>query len=142
MIDVQKYIIQTMMKKMFENNSTAARMVLGELKTKQKDIMGEITSEVQYKILSKMLKEREESKIIYINNNRFDLANKEREEESVLKDLLAELQSDLPKQLTDDEVRNIIKEQSFANIGDCMKWFKTNYPNQDKKQIARLFNAK
>lgn len=142
MIDVQKYIIQTMMKKMFENNSTAARMVLGELKTKQKDIMGEITSEVQYKILSKMLKEREESKMIYINNNRFDLANKEREEESVLKDLLAELQSDLPKQLTDDEVRNIIKEQAFANIGDCMKWFKTNYPNQDKKQIARLFNAK
>ena len=142
MIDVQQYIIYTMMKKIFENRSDAARVVLGELKTKQKDITGEITSEVQYKILSKMLKEREESKMIYIKNNRFDLANKERDEESVLRALLDELQGDLPKQLSDDEVLNIIKEQSFASIGDCMKWFKVNHPNQDKKQIVRLFNGK
>lgn len=140
MINVQEFILRTMKKEIFENRSAAARVVLGELKTKQKDVMGEITDEVQHKILSKMLKEREDSKMIYISNNRFDLANKEREEESVLKDLLGELH--LPKQLSDDEVLDIIKEQAFANIGDCMKWFKANYPNQEKKQIARLFNGK
>lgn len=140
MINVQEFILRTMKKELFENRSAAARVVLGELKTKQKDVMGEITNEVQHKILSKMLKEREDSKMIYISNNRFDLANKEREEESVLKDLLGELH--LPKQLSDDEVLSIIKEQAFANIGDCMKWFKANYPSQEKKQIARLFNGK
>ena len=145
MINVQEYILRTMKKEIFginEAQNKAARQVLAELKTKQKDIVGEITAEVQYKILSKMMKERGDSIVIYTNNNRFDLANKERDEETVLKELLEQLQNDLPKQLSDDEVANIIKEQAFGNIGECMKWFKVNHPAQDKKQIARLFNGK
>lgn len=141
MIDVQKYILLTMKKEIFENNDKAARIVLGELKTKQKDIQGDITAEIQYKLLSKMLKEREDSKVTYISNNRFDLAEKESSEIDVLKSLLGELEKDMPKQMTDDEVLAIIKKQAFSNIGDCMKWFKVNHPSQDKKQIARLFNA-
>ena len=145
MIDVQQYILRTMKKEIFggdEAQNKAARQVLAELKTKQKDVVGEITAEVQYKILSKMMKERGDSIVIYTNNNRFDLANKERDEETVLKELLEQLQNDLPKQLSDNEVANIIKEQAFGNIIECMKWFKVNYPSQDKKQIARLFNGK
>ena len=145
MIDVQQYILRTMKKEIFggdEAQNKAARQVLAELKTKQKDVVGEITAEVQYKILSKMLKEREESKRTYLDNNREDLANKEHDEELVLRELLEQLQNDLPKQLSDKEVANIINEQAFSNIGECMKWFKANYPSQEKKQIARLFNAK
>ena len=58
MIDVQQYILRTMKKEIFggdEVQNKAARQVLAELKTKQKDVVGEITAEVQYKILSKMI---------------------------------------------------------------------------------------
>ena len=74
MIDVQQYILRTMKKEIFggdEAQNKAARQVLAELKTKQKDVVGEITAEVQYKILSKMMKERGDSIVIYTNNNRW-----------------------------------------------------------------------
>ena len=68
MLDVQKLLIKSMKKEMFpghDNLNTAARTVLSEMKTKFIDIREEITSQIQYKMLQKMKKDRESSVEIY-----------------------------------------------------------------------------
>jgi len=144
MIDVQKYILMTMKKEIFGVNNEqnkAARQVLAEMKTKQKDIQDEITSEIQYKMLKKMLSERTDSKQTYISNERYDLAAKEREEESVIKKLMEELEADLPKQMTEDEIRSLInitiKGMDKPNIGLIMRAFK-DIKNVDKALVSKI----
>lgn len=45
----------------------------------------------------------------------------------------------LPKQLTKEELMILLEEQDISNIGQTMKFFKDNYPNQyDGKYLSSL----
>ena len=47
----------------------------------------------------------------------------------------------MPEQLTNDQIDKIIADNSFANIGAAMGFFKKNYANQyNPKYIAELFS--
>ena len=149
MIDVTELIKKTIKKEVFNENegiNKAARQVLSEMKTKFKDIKENITVDIQHKMLIKMKKDRENSINIYeeaFAKTSSDVAkenlDKSKNELDVITDFLSEIEKDMPKQLTENEVIDIIKENGFSNIGECMKWFSKNYPAQDKKMISQIF---
>ena len=116
------------------------------MKTKFKDIKEDITVDIQNKMLTKMKKDRENSINIYeeaFAKTSSDIAkenlDKSKNELDVITDFLSEIEKDMPKQLTENEVIDIIKKNGFPNIGECMKWFSKNYPAQDKKMISQIF---
>ena len=149
MIDVTELIKKTIKKEVFNENegiNKAARQVLSEMKTKFKDIKESITVDIQNKMLIKMKKDRENSINIYeeafaktSSNIAKENLDKSKNELNVINAFLSEIEKDMPKQLTENEVINIIRENNFSNIGDCMKWFSKNYPAQDKKMISQIF---
>jgi uncharacterized protein len=77
---------------------------------------GEIKEEDEIKLLHKLVKQRKDSLEIYEKQNREDLAQKEREEISVIEKFL-------PKQMDEAELRTIIQkiiEQSGASSSSDM----------------------
>jgi uncharacterized protein YqeY len=151
MLDVQKLIILAMKKEIFNSSpeiNKAGRTVLAEIKTKQKDIVGEISSDIQYKILTKMNNDRLKSISIYSNELEKNPSNElaksnfetERNEALVCSELLKELESSMPKKLTECEIIEKISElkenNSEIKIGDVMKAFKDI--NADKAIIAKI----
>jgi uncharacterized protein len=64
---------------------------------------GEIPDSVELSLLQKLVKQRKESAAIYKDANREDLAQKELFEAAIIEQYL-------PKQLSDDELENVIKE--------------------------------
>jgi len=79
------------------------------------------------KILSKMLKQREESAGIYEQAGRLDLTEREREEIKIIS-------SFMPRQLSDEEIethaRNVVDELQAAGLkdmGKCMGLLKKRY---------------
>lgn len=49
----------------------------------------------------------------------------------------------LPASLSESEIKQIIQDQSFGSIGECMKFFKENYPQRyDGGQVSKIFNTK
>lgn len=146
MIDVQKMLIKAMKNEIFSNPdeetnkawNLAARQVLGEMKTKFKDIQEEITTEIQYKMLQKMKKDRENSVKIY--TEAFEKTNSSVAKENLNKaklelepiDLfLLELEREMPKKMTEEETQVFIKEimdkfDEKPNMGMVMKLIKSN----------------
>ncbi len=91
---------------------------------------GPVNDEEIMQILAKMVKQRDESARIYEEANRLELAQQEREE-------IAVIQSFLPKQLGDDEVRNLcakivddVGADGLRDMGKCMAALKERYPGQ------------
>ncbi|MCY0096099.1 GatB/YqeY domain-containing protein [Hoeflea ulvae] len=81
-------------------------------------------------ILTKMIKQREESAAIYEDNARLELAQQERDEIAIIRQFL-------PKQLPEEEVRqlcaSVINETGAAGLrdmGKCMNVLKERYPGQ------------
>lgn len=143
MVNVNTLLIEVMKKQVFAISdlmNKSARQVLSEIKTKYKDIREEITPEIQYKILTKMLNDRIKSAEIYKKANRPDLEEKERTEIFVIEKLLEDVKKDLPKELSESEIlekiRNIIIANSNYNIGMIMKEFK-DLP-VDKAKVSKL----
>lgn len=64
---------------------------------------GEIDEATEQKFLQKMMKQRKDSYEIFSQQNRTDLADREKEEMEVIERFL-------PKQLSEDEIRNAVKE--------------------------------
>ena len=99
------------------------------------------------KLLKKMIKQRSESIEIYKKNNRNDLLEIEQAEVTVLSEYL-------PKQLTEDEIKNIcietiskLKAESIKDMGKVMgELKKTNSENIDfsiaGKILKELLNNK
>lgn len=79
---------------------------------------GEVTAEKELGMLQKMMKQRKDSLEIYEQQNREDLAKKEREE-------IALIEKFLPKQLSADELRTelqkIISETGASSPADMGK---------------------
>lgn len=81
-------------------------------------------------ILTKMVKQREESKQIYEQAGRLDLADQESEEMAIIEEFL-------PKKMCDDEMRAACAEvvgdigaQSLKDMGRTMNALKERYPGQ------------
>ena len=79
---------------------------------------GELDEATEQKFLQKMMKQRKDSLDIFIHQGREDLADKEREEMTVIERFL-------PKQLTEEEIRSalkvIIATTGAAGAGDMGK---------------------
>lgn len=89
-----------------------------------------VTDEELLGILSKMIKQREESAKIYEDAGRTELASGERQEIEIIAGFL-------PKQLSDDEVQAacaaVIQELGAAGLrdmGKCMAVLKERFPGQ------------
>lgn len=145
MIDVSDYIKKTIKKEIFKESdlmNKAARQVLSEMKTKYVDIKEDIDTKVQFKILNKMKSERIKDIEIYEKSNNeagMKILSKEKSELNVIEELLNQIKDEMPKQLTNYEIVELINKNQLNNIGDCMKFFNKNYPDQDKKMINQVF---
>lgn len=121
----------------------ARNSVLNEIRTIEMLERNPITEEMQYKWFLKAKNSRADAAKIYQMNNRNDLYEKEIAEQKVAEEYLKFLETQLPKQLSEEEVEKIIvdlKNQGNCNIGIVMKYFNTNYPNQRKDIVSKVFN--
>ena len=84
-------------------------MLKTELKNKEIEFMREVTSEEFLALVSKMVKQRQDSSDQYENGGRKDLAQKEQDEIAVLKVYL-------PDPLSESELDDLIK-QAIAETG-------------------------
>lgn len=143
MINVQEFLIKAMKKQIFIDPemvhlNDVARRVLGEVKTKCVDIREEITTQVQYKLFQKMKKDRENSVKIYTeafeksgSNIAKDNLQKASDELEAIDYFMLILESDMPKKLSDEETRNLVKD-TIEKFGD----------NPNKGMIMKLFKAR
>lgn len=141
MLNISELLIKSMKKDLFPGKdelNIAARQILGEMKTKIKDIKDEITADIQYKLLTKMKKDRENSVKIYsdaVEKTGSTVAkenlNKAQVELEPIDLFLMELEAEMPKKMTEDETRTFIKDliskfPEKPNIGMVMKLIKSN----------------
>ena len=90
-------------------------------------------------LLKKMQKQREESIQLYTKGNRMDLVKTEEDEIKIIKQFL-------PKQMNDDEIKNLVKEaiklndaKSIRDMGKVMSYLKENYSTNMDFSIASKF---
>ena len=94
-------------------------------------------------ILTKMVKQREESTRMYTEGGREDLANQEREEMAIIREFL-------PKQLSEEEATNAVAEaisetgaQSLRDMGKVMGLLKERYRGQlDMGMVGPMVKAR
>lgn len=96
-------------------------------RTGGKDSLGD--DEIR-ELLQKMVRQREESAVVYAEAGRTELAEQEREEIEIIRDFL-------PRQLSEDEVRcaceDVVKEigaNGLRDMGKCMATLKERFPGQ------------
>ena len=88
-------------------------------------------------ILNKMVKDRNESAMLYMNSNRNDLATQELNEVKIISEFL-------PKPVTEEELTNAVNkviltiEPIKKNMGLIIKEVKAKYPQADGKILAKL----
>ena len=90
-------------------------------------------------LLKKMQKQREESIQLYTKGNRMDLVKSEEDEIKIIKQFL-------PKQMNDDEIKNLVKEaieindaKSIRDMGKVMTYLKENYSsNMDFSKAGKF----
>ena len=103
---------------------------------KDRDIAGRssgkerISDDEILQLMSKMIKQREESARLYAEGGREDLATQERQEIEIIREFL-------PKQLSDEEVQAIagdvvaeIEAHGLRDVGRVMAVLKERYPGQ------------
>lgn len=98
----------------------------------------ELTTEMEQKIITKMVKEREDSASQYKNAGRIDLAENELAEIEVLKRFL-------PKEPTETEIKeflNQIYSEKNKNMGEYIKQIKQKYPTANGKLIADIVKSR
>ena len=151
MLNIQMLIAKAMKKELYIDNilNLAGRNVLNELKTKFVDVKGEITNEVQFKLLQKMKKDRENMVSVYSEafektkseNAKTNLTNAENEL-IVVNDFLKELEKEMPKKMSEAEtkafIENILATESM-NKGMLMKTLKSN-ANIEMAIAAKIVN--
>ncbi len=129
--------IEEELKSSFKNNEkeklSVIKMIVAQIKNKEIEIRAkdkEITDEDILQILATMVKQRNESAKMYQDGGREDLANQELNEINII-------QSFMPKQLSKEEILQIIKDiidkENIAGIkdmGKIMKLLKDEYNGQ------------
>ena len=100
--------ITTALKEAMKNKNKTALTALRAVKSAillhktQKSSVGELSNEDELKILQKLVKQRKDSAAIYTGQGRNDLADPELKEAELI-------QQFLPKALSEDEVKEVIK---------------------------------
>ncbi|MCK4739454.1 MAG: GatB/YqeY domain-containing protein [Deltaproteobacteria bacterium] len=99
---------------------TTLRMLLSALKYKELDLKEDIPEDVFFQLVATLSKQRREAAEQYRKGDRIELAEKEEAEIEILKTFL-------PEQLTEDELRVIVKETvsetgatTMADMGKLM----------------------
>lgn len=88
-------------------------------------------------ILNKMVKDRNESAMLYMTSNRNDLATQELNEVKIISEFL-------PKPVTEEELANAVNEVIITiepikkNMGLIIKQVKAKYPQADGKVVSQL----
>jgi uncharacterized protein YqeY len=89
-----------------------------------------VSREEIVEILTRMIRQRQESTVAYEEGNRLDLAAEEREEIGIIL-------SFLPKQLDEAQLRSVCAEavkqtgaHGLRDIGKCMQALKARYPDR------------
>ncbi|AFJ43432.1 GatB/YqeY domain-containing protein [Francisella orientalis] len=97
------------MKNKDKNRLTTIRMAMSAIKQKQIDEKIEITDEVAIAVITKMIKQRQDSYTQYMQADRAKLAEGEKKEIEILTKYM-------PKQLSDEEVV-IIVQKAIESVG-------------------------
>ncbi|OIN84446.1 GatB/YqeY domain-containing protein [Francisella sp. TX07-6608] len=97
------------MKNKDKNRLTTIRMAMSAIKQKQIDEKIQITDEVVIAVITKMIKQRQDSFDQYIKANRAELAEGEKREIEILTQYM-------PKQLSDEEVAAIV-QKAIESVG-------------------------
>ena len=119
-LDKIKKDMYSAMKSGKKEEAVTLRMLMSSLKSYKIDNKNSLSEEDGIKIIKKLVKQRKDSKEIYENANRFDLAKKEELELSILSTYL-------PQMFTEKDIKilieNVIKEtgaESLSDIGKVM----------------------
>ncbi|WOC16961.1 GatB/YqeY domain-containing protein [Pseudochrobactrum sp. MP213Fo] len=126
--------LTTAMKAHDKMRTSTLRLIMAALKDRDIAHRGAgkdpVTDDELLAILSKMIKQREESAKMYEEGNRLELAETERAEIAIIKDFL-------PKQLDDAEIRKIcgdaiteIGAEGLRDMGKVMAVLKERYTGQ------------
>ncbi|AJI46565.1 GatB/YqeY domain-containing protein [Francisella philomiragia] len=97
------------MKNKDKNRLTTIRMAMSAIKQKQIDEKVEITDEVAIAVITKMIKQRQDSFTQYMQADRAELAEGEKKEIEILTKYM-------PKQLSDEEVVTIV-QKAIESVG-------------------------
>lgn len=92
-----------------KNRLTTIRMAISAIKQRQIDNKVEITDEVVITVITKMIKQRQDSYAQYIKADRAELAEGEKREIEILTQYM-------PKQLSDEEVVAIV-QKAIESVG-------------------------
>ena len=110
----------TAMKSGDKEKANTLRNVLSKLKDKQIEKRGALSNEEEIKILQTLVKQRKESIELYEKGKRNELVAIERQEMEIIN-------SYLPKMMSDDSIKNIVKSviessgaNSMADMGKVM----------------------
>lgn len=99
----------------------------------------ELTNESEIKILSKMVKDREESAKQYLEAKREDLASEELLESKIIKEFL-------PAEAKEEDIINylneLISDKKSTNIGGFIKLIKDKYHTANGKLVADIVKTK
>lgn len=102
------------MKNKDKNRLTTIRMAMSAIKQKQIDEKVEITHDITIAIITKMIKQRQDSYKQFIEADRSELAEGEKSEIEILTKYM-------PKQLSDDEVIEIVQKAIESAGATSMK---------------------
>jgi len=114
------------------------RLLVNSIKNKEIDAKHELSDAEVHEVIGTMVRQRQDSIDQYTKGGRDDLAEKEEAEMELLK-------SYLPPQLSEDEVRDIVKEvvaeTGASGMGDMGKVMKGVMPKVKGKAEGRMVNA-
>lgn len=111
--------------KRITNKIRTLSVILGDVESEEKRSGKEVDDQFVLGKIKKM-----------IDSNNQCLSKKE---DPALMDENEYLNSLLPKQLTESELGDIISESNCANVGEVMKYLKTNYPGlYDGKMASEI----
>jgi uncharacterized protein YqeY len=115
------------------------RLAKAALKNRQIDKMGELSGEDILAVITTLTKQRKESIELFSKGGREDLADKERQELTILR-------SYLPKQLTPEELDGIIleaiKESSATGMKDMGKVMRLVMPRVKGTADGKIVNQR
>jgi len=142
MLDKINEDLKTAIKKRDTINKSVLRYLKSEIHNREISYKSTLTNEQIIDVLNKQAKQRRESIEAYINGNRIDLADKEKEELSIIMNYL-------PDQLSEVEIENIVKEgiietkaDSSKDIGKVMSWVMPKIKGKaDGKTVSAKVNT-
>ena len=136
--------LQEALKAKNQTKASTIRLILAALKDRDiaersKGNANGLNDDAILKLLQSMIKQRKESIEFYEKGNRLDLADKEKEEISHIKNFL-------PKQLSENEVKTIVKStiselgaKDVRDMGKVMSFLREKYSGQMDLSIAGKF---